>query len=75
MVFANLTKSNKALIKDMISTSILYFEPRVTVESIDIDDSQLIDGKIEIQLVYEIKGTNSRKNMVYPFYLTEGTDI
>ncbi len=75
MVFANLNKSNKTLLKDMISTSILYFEPRIDVESITIDDSQLIEGKVEIKLVYMIKGTNSRKNMVYPFYLTEGTDI
>lgn len=75
MVFANMGNSTKTLIQDMITTAILYFEPRIDVESIDIDDSEYLEGKLKINILYNIKGTNSRKNMVYPFYLTEGTDI
>jgi phage baseplate assembly protein W len=65
----------KARMEDLISTAILYYEPRINLVSITIDDTNQMEGKVEIGLVYEIKGTNSRKNMVYPFYLTEGTDI
>lgn len=75
MVFANMGNSTKTLIEDMISTAILYFEPRIDVESITVDDSDQLEGKLNINILYKIKGTNSRKNMVYPFYLTEGTDI
>ena len=75
MVFSSMTLSNKTRLEDMINTAILYFEPRVTVIAIKISTPDPLLGKLEISITYDIKGTNSRKNMVYPFYLTEGTDI
>lgn len=75
MVFSSINTSMKTRIKDLISTSILYYEPRINLVSINVDDTHQMEGKLEIAIVYDIKGTNSRKNMVYPFYLTEGTDI
>ena len=32
------------------------------------------DGALHILVDYTIRTTNSRSNMVYPFYLKEGTD-
>lgn len=75
MVFASVNASMKTRMEDLISTAILYYEPRINLVAINIDDSDQLEGKLDIGIVYEIKGTNSRKNMVYPFYLTEGTDI
>jgi phage baseplate assembly protein W len=75
MVFSSISTSMKTRMKDLISTAILYYEPRINLVAIDIDDKDQMEGKVEVNIVYDIKGTNSRKNMVYPFYLTEGTDI
>jgi len=75
MVFSSVTTSMKTRMEDLISTAILYYEPRINLVAINIDDKDQLEGKLEINIVYDIKGTNSRKNMVYPFYLTEGTDI
>lgn len=75
MVFSTITNSTKTRIEDLIATAILYYEPRVNLVAITIDDKDQLEGKLNINITYEIKGTNSRKNMVYPFYLTEGTDI
>lgn len=75
MVFSSMSTSNKTIIEDMINTAILYFEPRVRVVAITINSPDQLNGKLEINITYDIKGTNSRKNMVYPFYLSEGTDI
>jgi phage baseplate assembly protein W len=75
MVFSNMSTSNKTRIEDMINTAILYFEPRVRVVAITINSTDQLNGRLEISITYDIKGTNSRKNMVYPFYLSEGTDI
>lgn len=74
-VFQNINNSTKAKMKDIISTAILYHEPRVNVVGIDIDVVDQLNGHVNINIMYEIKGTNSRKNMVYPFYLSEGSDI
>ncbi len=75
MVFSTMSNSNKTRIEDMINTAILYFEPRIRVVAIKIESPDQLNGKLEINITYDIKGTNSRKNMVYPFYLSEGTDI
>lgn len=74
-VFATMNTSTKTIIQDLISTAILYFEPRVKVVAITVDDTNYLEGRLDVSIVYDIKGTNSRKNMVYPFYLTEGTDV
>ncbi|MFK7798812.1 MAG: GPW/gp25 family protein [Aureispira sp.] len=75
MVFANMGNTTKTIIEDKIATAILYFEPRIDLNEIKIDSSDYLEGKLNINITYQIKGTNSRKNMVYPFYLTEGTDV
>lgn len=75
MVFSSVNASMKTRMKDLISTAILYYEPRINLVAINIDAKDYLEGKIEVSIIYDIKGTNSRKNMVYPFYLTEGTDI
>ena len=75
MVFSTISNSNKTRIEDMINTAILYFEPRIRVVAIKIESPDQLNGKLEINITYDIKGTKSRKNMVYPFYLSEGTDI
>ena len=33
------------------------------------------DRTVTIEIEYTIAGTNTRNNFVYPFYLTEGTEI
>ncbi|MBD3421974.1 MAG: hypothetical protein GF398_17825 [Chitinivibrionales bacterium] len=71
LLFEPLDTSLKTYIKDRIRVSILYHEPRIR-----LDDVNLVtvpdEGKIEILIDYTIRATNSRHNMVYPFYLEEG---
>jgi phage baseplate assembly protein W len=63
-------------IKSMLSNAILYFEARINVVSISIEEDDAVDGLLQITLSYQIRQTNSRSNMVYPFYLQgEGTNV
>jgi phage baseplate assembly protein W len=75
MLFEPITTTLVAFVKEMIQTSILYFEPRIEVDSININTVQVEDGLILIELDYTIRSTNSRFNLVYPFYLNEGADV
>jgi hypothetical protein len=70
-----LVSCGKVIIEDLIATAILYFEPRVNLIGVSVDDNGQMSGKINVSISYEVKGVNSRKNMVYPFYLAEGTDL
>lgn len=74
LLFEPLDLSLKAYIKDLIKTAILYHEPRIRLENITLE-SKPEEGLIEITLEYIVRSTNSRYNFVYPFYITEGTNI
>jgi len=63
-------------IKNSVQSAILRFEPRVDIDSIDVekDDTSEISC-IRITVNYTVRSTNTKHNFVYPFYINEGTDI
>nr|WP_236886967.1 GPW/gp25 family protein [Dickeya chrysanthemi] len=73
MVFEDLTLSTLTDIKSRIEQAILFFEPRIRLQAIAIDNPPAPDGTVLIRLDYTLIATNTRSNMVYPFYLREGT--
>ena len=75
LVFEPLTTTFKTYIKDLVNTAILYYEPRIEVNKIDINDSGELDGRIILSVEYTVRATNSRYNFVYPFYRMEGTEL
>ena len=61
-------------LRDLVETAILYYEPRILVESVEITEStsqEAIEGKLLISVDYIVQSTNSRFNFVYPFYRNE----
>jgi phage baseplate assembly protein W len=60
--------------KDLIKDAILYHEARIKLIDLKLEVFDL-EGRIDITLEYMVKGTNSRYNYVYPYYLEEGTNI
>lgn len=74
MSFENLDVALKTLIEESILNSIILFEPRITVEDIDFEEAPK-EGVVFIHIVYIINTTNVRTNMVFPYYLREGTDL
>ncbi|MBT8339624.1 MAG: GPW/gp25 family protein [Desulfatitalea sp.] len=75
LVFDSVTENTVTALKDAIDRAILFFEPRITLLRIDVDTSAQYDGVLKIKLSYLVRETNSRGNMVYPFYFKEGTQI
>ena len=75
LLFEPIDTTLKAYIKDLIKDAILYHEPRIILNDVSIDSSDSEEGIVEITLDYTIASTNSRYNYVYPFYLSEGTNI
>ena len=73
-VFEPINTSMITYMREIIRDAILYFEPRIKLLKLHLEPFEN-EGRIDITLEYEIKGTNSRFNYVYPFYLEEGTEI
>lgn len=74
-IFDNINPGTITLISDIIKRAVLFFEPRITLNSIRVDTQNQYEGFVNILLEYTIRSTNNRNNMVYPFYFKEGTDI
>ncbi len=74
-VFEKMDLSVKTLIIDAIKQAILYFEARIDVEKVDVEIKDPLEGILWINLDHKIRQTNSRSNMVYPFYFKEGTNL
>lgn len=75
LLFNPLNQGLKTYVVDLIKTAILYHEPRIDVQKIDISQSNELEGLLLIQIDYIIRQTNSRRNMVYPFYKEEGNEL
>lgn len=77
-VFEEINETAVTVMVDLVRRAILFFEPRVIVESIRVDsDNQedILNGLIKIDVTYIVRATNNRHNIVYPFYFTEGTNV
>ncbi len=74
-VFENFDNSAMTELKDTIKRAVLFFEPRITLESIDVDTQEIYQGCIRFNLNYTVRTTNNRSNVVYPFYFNEGTNV
>lgn len=75
-MFESLNNNLIGLIKHHVENSILYYEPRIVVENIDVtaaDSTDLIEGRFTISVEYSIPETNSRFNYVYDYYLNEAS--
>jgi uncharacterized protein len=55
----------------LITDAILYYEPRINLDNLDVSESADQPGLLFIQIEYTVSSTNSRFNMVYPFYINE----
>ncbi len=62
-------------IKDLVSAAVLNYEPRITLHEVIVNVLNAYEGKIEVELDYTIRKINIRTNIVYPFYIIEGTNV
>jgi len=75
-MFDSLNNSLIGIIKHHVENAILFFEPRIIAERVDVtaaDSSDLIEGRFTITVEYSIPETNSRFNFVYDYYLNEAS--
>lgn len=73
-LFEALSSTTIGYIKDRVENAILFYEPRIIVEKIEVTSDEsfdLIEGRFTISVEYTIIGTNSRFNYVYDYYKNE----
>jgi len=71
-VFAPNNVRTTGLIRFSVEDSLNRWEPRIDLESVDVQADPNDAATILISITYRVKSTDSRYNMVYPFYLERG---
>jgi len=74
-VFEKMSYSLKQEIIDLVELAIIRYEPRIRLDAVDVRFSEEQVGLVYITVNYTVRKTNSRSNIVYPYYLQEGTNI
>jgi phage baseplate assembly protein W len=74
LLFEPLTVSFSKRMAVALERAILFYEPRIKTDDIRFRQDTA-EGLVELSIDYTIIATNSRRNIVYPYYKNEGTDI
>ncbi len=72
LLFEPMSTTLRTLLVDRTRTAILVYEPRIKVVNLSIDNPN--EGTLNILLEYEVRATNSRFNLVFPFYNNDSNE-
>lgn len=61
------------MIENAIYEALVAWEPRIEVNEIKTLTEKALEGKLLISIDYKVRRSNTQVNLVYPFYLKEGT--
>lgn len=69
LMFEPLSTSFGAYLAREIENAVLFYESRIELNRVDFETATDRTGLILIRLDYTVRATNTRTNLVYPFYL------
>ena len=73
MVFAPGSVQNLGLLETTVREAIRDWEPRIELEYVRAETDPNDETRVTVGIGYKVRRTNSRYNLVFPFYLgTEG---
>ena len=73
MVFQTINMSTLSLIEMTVREALTQYEPRIALVNVNVSADQAENGILLISIDYTVRSTNNQFNIVYPFYLNEGT--
>lgn len=71
-VFGPLSRTTLQRVQTRVQEALVTWEPRINVEQVKVTFDPNEPGKLLIAITYSIRVTNTRHNLVYPFFLEEG---
>jgi phage baseplate assembly protein W len=71
-VFGPLSQTVLQQVQTRVQQALVTWEPRINVEQVNVTFDPNDPGKLLIAITYRVRVTNTRQNLVYPFFLEEG---
>ena len=75
MSFENFDKGSITQIGEIIRVALLHFEPRILFENVELVEHNVNEGIVTLRLIYTVIITNTRSNIVFPYYIMGGTNL
>jgi uncharacterized protein len=72
LLFASNDATTMGLAAYYVEDSLRMWEPRIRVIGVDARADDANDGRLLIDIDYEIKATHDRRSLVFPFYRIPG---
>lgn len=73
MVFAPNNAATRTFVVDLVLRALVDYEPRIDVLNVNAETSEGQANLLLIRVDYRIRSNNAIANLVYPFYITEGS--
>jgi phage baseplate assembly protein W len=73
-VFAPADAATAGQIAYEVRIALERWEPRVTLEDVQVDFGQAETGTLLIDIRYRMRGSNDPRNLVFPFYVIPSHD-
>ncbi len=70
-IFAPANNATASAVEIEVRTALIRWEPRININKITVTPTPGANGMLLIDIDYEIKATNDRRNLVFPFYLMQ----
>ena len=75
LVFAPNNTGTAGLARFYVEDALTRWEPRIDVEEVEVQMDPAQQELLLISVSYRVRTTDSRYNLVYPFYLTRGANV
>ncbi len=72
-VFAQMTATNLGSVQAAVQDALIKWEPRIQVLNVDVQADESEISRLLVYVEYRVRATNTRSNLVFPFYLPART--
>lgn len=72
-LFEPVNPTTMAALRTRVEDALVDWEPRIDVLSVSVTAADAQPGAVLIEITYRVRATNTVGNLVYPFYLGEGS--
>jgi phage baseplate assembly protein W len=74
-VFGSIDANTIGQMEQAIREALDRWEPRITVRRVAFNASDSQAGLLTIDITYEVRATNTTRNLVYPFYVIPAEEM
>ena len=75
LLFDPVNTTLRTLLEERVKVGILVYEPRIEPLAVRVASPDPVSGELHVELEYRVRATNSRYNLVFPFYRSDSNEL